>query len=501
MKYISTRGNFRAVEAAEAIRTGMVPTGGLFVPEEIPVLSLTGIREMADKKYQEVALQVLEKFLTDYSREELIDSIQAAYDSRKFPVEDVVPVVGLTENLYLMELWHGPTAAFKDMALQLMPRLMMRAIKKAELRKDIVILVATSGDTGSAALEGFKNLEGVKIIVFYPAEGVSKIQELQMTTIDGDNTYVVGVKGNFDDCQSAVKAIFADQDVKDLLAANGFQFSSANSINWGRLVPQIVYYFSSYANLLKKDVLTEGEKINIVVPTGNFGNILAAYYAYKMGLPVNRFICASNDNNVLADFLSTGTYDIRRDFKRTISPSMDILISSNLERFLFEITGRDADKINKWYQELKEEGVFEIDARTLADIHAIFTGGFATEEETLKTIRESFDKYQYTLDPHTAVAVNVYEKYREESNDDTVTLLASTASPFKFAETVLQALGQISAGKNGEESLQELKKISGQEIHPALRDLGDKEPVHKRVASHDRLADEILDILQIRYTL
>ena len=246
----------------------------------------------------------------------------------------MVPVIGLTDNLYLMELWHGPTAAFKDMALQLMPRLLMRAIKKAELKKEIVILVATSGDTGSAALEGFKDLEGVKIIVFYPAEGVSEIQELQMTTVDGKNTYVVGVKGNFDDCQSAVKAIFADQDLKDLMAANAYQFSSANSINWGRLVPQIVYFFSSYASLLQKEGLAEGEKVNIVVPTGNFGNILAAFYAYKMGLPVNRFICASNDNKVLTDFLNSGVYDIRRDFRKTISPSMDILISSNLERFL-----------------------------------------------------------------------------------------------------------------------------------------------------------------------
>lgn len=498
MKYISTRGNFQGVEAAEAIRTGMVPAGGLFVPEEIPVFSLQEIREMAGKKYQEIALQVLERFLTDYSREELNDSIQGAYERRKFPPTEVVPVIGLTDNLYLMELWHGPTAAFKDMALQLMPRLLMRAIKKAELKKEIVILVATSGDTGSAALEGFKDLEGVKIIVFYPAEGVSEIQELQMTTVDGKNTYVVGVKGNFDDCQSAVKAIFADQDLKDLMAANAYQFSSANSINWGRLVPQIVYYFSSYASLLQKEGLAEGEKVNIVVPTGNFGNILAAFYAYKMGLPVNRFICASNDNKVLTDFLNSGVYDIRRDFRKTISPSMDILISSNLERFLFEITGRDSGKINKWYQDLKDEGRFEIDKRTLADIQAIFTGNYATEEETMKTIRETFDKFQYTLDPHTAVAVDVYNKYRKSSNDDTITLIASTASPFKFAGTVLQALGQKAGGRTGEEELQELKKISGLDIDPGLRDLGEKEPVHKRVAGHDRITDEILDILQIK---
>lgn len=498
MKYISTRGNYQAVEAAEAIRTGMVPTGGLFVPEEIPVFSLAEIQEMAGKEYQEIAFQVLEKYLSDFTAEELKEAIGLAYSRSKFPVAEVVPLYALDQNQYLMELWHGPTAAFKDIALQLMPQLLIRAIKKAELDREIVILVATSGDTGKAALEGFKDLPGVKIIVFYPAEGVSKIQELQMTTTDGNNTFVVGVKGNFDDCQTAVKTIFADQDLKKLLASKGYQFSSANSINWGRLVPQLVYYFSSYARLLKNGLLGQGEKINIVVPTGNFGNILAAYYAYRMGLPVNRFICASNDNNILTDFFQTGIHDTRRDFKKTISPSMDILISSNLERFLFEITGRDAGKIKQWYQDLKEEGKFEIDRETLNEIQAIFSGDYSSEEETIKTIKETYEQYQYTLDPHTAVAVDVYNKYKAKNHDDTVTIIASTASPFKFAETVLQALGQGEIDNAKPEHLEDLQKISGLEIHPGLRDLGDKKVVHKRIAYNEQIEKEILDILQIR---
>ena len=498
MKYISTRGNFQGVEAAEAIRTGMVPAGGLFVPEEIPVFSLQEIREMAGKKYQEIALQVLERFLTDYSREELNDSIQGAYERRKFPPTEVVPVIGLTDNLYLMELWHGPTAAFKDMALQLMPRLLMRAIKKAELKKEIVILVATSGDTGSAALEGFKDLEGVKIIVFYPAEGVSEIQELQMTTVDGKNTYVVGVKGNFDDCQSAVKAIFADQDLKDLMAANAYQFSSANSINWGRLVPQIVYYFSAYAELLKNKSIRSGDKINFVVPTGNFGNILAAWYAMSMGLPVNRLICASNENNVLTDFIISGTYDRRREFHKTLSPSMDILISSNLERLLYELSGKDSGLIRGYMNDLIEKGFYTVNDSIREQIQSKFWAGFSSDRETIECIRSVYQDYGYVLDTHTAVAMDVYDKYVIYTGDLTPTVIVSTASPFKFNQSVAKALFEDEAeGLDEFELLKLLSEKTGWEIPVGLKDLDKREIIHKTVCDKDKMGDIVMHFLNV----
>lgn len=497
MKYISTRGNFNKVEAAEAIRTGMVPTGGLFVPESIPEFNLEQINEMKDKSYQQITLNVIEKFLTDYSKEELEESISAAYCDYNFPVDEVAPIVKLSDNLYILELWHGPTAAFKDMALQLMPQLLVRAMKKLGTEKELVILVATSGDTGKAALEGFKDVEGVKIIVFYPAEGVSKIQEVQMTTTTGNNTSVVAVEGNFDDCQTGVKSIFADQDFNRLINQNSYQFSSANSINWGRLVPQIVYYFSTYAYLIKEKVIKIGDKINVSVPTGNFGNILAAYYAYRMGLPINKFICASNDNKVLTDFLANGVYDANRNFKRTMSPSMDILISSNLERFLFEITGHNSEKINNWYSDLKENGKFEIDKQTLSDIKSIFVGDFALEEEARLTINDVFTDYNYTLDPHTAVGVNVYQKYRQQRNDATITVVDSTANPYKFAEAVLESLSDIKCNTNEYQNLKKLQEITGLEIHRALINLDDKEVRHQRKCSSNQIREEILNILAI----
>ncbi|MFP4016952.1 MAG: threonine synthase [Halanaerobiales bacterium] len=497
MKYISTRGNFKKVEAAEAIRTGMVPSGGLFVPESIPGLTIEEISKFQDRTYQEIALEVLELFLTDYSIDELKESIEAAYNRDSFPVEEVAPLVKLNDSFYILELWHGPTAAFKDMALQLMPRLLQQAVKKLETDKKIVILVATSGDTGKAALEGFKDLEGIEIIVFYPAEGVSKIQEVQMTTTGGENTHVVAVEGNFDDCQTAVKSVFADEEFNKLFNENCYQFSSANSINWGRLVPQIVYYFSTYAYLLKNQAIEAGEKINISVPTGNFGNILAAYYAYRMGLPVNRFICASNDNKVLTDFLNTGIYDANRDFKRTISPSMDILISSNLERFLFEITEHDSDKINSWYQDLKESGKFQIDKDTLGIIQAIFTGDFSTEKEAERIITGVYKGYNYVIDPHTAVGIGVAVKYLKDNDDNTLTVVDSTANPYKFSEAVLESITNKADKENEYQNLIKLHEITGLEIHRALKNLDQKEVRHKRICNSDKIREEILDVLDI----
>ncbi len=497
MKYISTRGNYRQVSAAEAIRLGMVPTGGLFVPKSIPRFKDDKIYSMKDLSYQEIAYQVLGDFLTDYTEDELKESIKGAYNQEKFATEDLATVIKLDDHIYILELWHGPTAAFKDMALQLMPYLLVKAIKKAKVEQEIVILVATSGDTGKAALEGFKDIENINIIVFYPQEGVSKVQELQMLTTTGNNTNIVAVEGNFDDCQTAVKNIFGDGKFKDLINAAGYQFSSANSINWGRLVPQIIYYFAAYAYLLKDKQITAGEKINITVPTGNFGNILAGYYAYQMGLPVNRFICASNTNKILADFLESGVYDTNRDFHKTISPSMDILISSNLERFLFEITGHDSAKIKKWYQDLQQTGKFEIDEATKKKIKEIFLGRWANQQETLEEIKEVFDKSNYTLDPHTAVGVRAYKEYAVKKEDEVVTIIDSTANPYKFSKAVLKAL----KGKVKEEDefkiLEELNQLTKLDIHRGLKNLEDKEILHNRVCNTEKIRDEIKDILKI----
>lgn len=497
MKYISTRGNYKRVDAAEAICTGMVPEGGLFVPEKIPVFTRKEIEDIIYKTYLEIAVEVLGKFLSDYNKDELEEAVDAAYNKTNFPIDEVVPLVHLDKKSYLLELWHGPTAAFKDIALQLMPQLLTKAVRKVGLDKEIVILVATSGDTGKAALEGFKNLEGIRIIVFYPAEGVSKIQEMQMITTTGNNTYVVAVNGNFDDCQTAVKTVFADQDFNCSLKQKSFQFSSANSINWGRLLPQIVYYFSAYANLRRNEAIENGEKINIVVPTGNFGNILAAFYAYRMGLPVNRFICASNENKVLADFFNTGIYNIDRNFKRTTSPSMDILISSNLERFLFEVTGHDDEKINQWYKGLKKNFFFKVDSDTLEKIKTLFIGDYAVEDEVEREIIHSYTECNYLLDPHTAVAVNIYNKYYKRTADKTITVIASTANPYKFSETVLQALGNMDKNNNGYDKIKRLNQITGIEIHRSLKDLDKKEMRHNRRCEPDQLKEEILDILNI----
>ncbi|MGM0501223.1 MAG: threonine synthase [Bacillota bacterium] len=498
MKYISTRGNYEPVVSAEAIQLGMVPSGGLFVPQEVPQFSAAEINGLQEDSYQEIAEKVLVHFLTDYSRAELREVINQAYNKDKFSAEEITPLVNVAEEEYILELWQGPTAAFKDMALQLMPYLLRKAVEKVDLDEDVVILVATSGDTGKAALEGFKDLEGIDIIVFYPNDGVSKIQEYQMLTTEGDNTAVVAVEGNFDDCQSTVKEVFGDQEFKNLLEQSGYRFSSANSINWGRLVPQIVYYFAAYAYLLKDNKIEAGEEINISVPTGNFGNILAGYYAYQMGLPVNKFICASNDNKVLTEFLATGVYDINRQFKKTISPSMDILISSNLERFLFEITDHDAEKINQWYQQLQQEGKFEIDAAAQEKINSLFIGEYATEKETKETIKTIYQDNDYLLDTHTAVGVKAYRKAKSQLEAGRLALIDSTANPYKFSRAVLEALtGESDLAEDDFAVLAELQELTGQEAHRGVQNLDDRELRHDRQCSSDEIKSEIKDILNL----
>jgi threonine synthase len=505
--YISTRDNFHAVSAAEAIKLGMVPTGGLFVPQDIPVLTQDELNLLVGKTYQEVAAKILALYLDDYTSGEIAGCIYNAYKGN-FAHKEITPLHQLTDSTYILELWHGPTAAFKDMALQLMPHLLSLALQKLKVKEEMVILVATSGDTGKAALEGFKDVPGLRIICFYPYKGVSQIQERQMVTTEGENTYVVGVEGNFDDCQNAVKALFADEAFRSFLAEQGFALSSANSINWGRLLPQIVYYVFAYINLIKEGRIKLGEKINFVVPTGNFGNILAAWYAGRMGLPIHKLICASNENKVLTDFFRSGVYEKNRPFKQTISPSMDILISSNLERFLFEMNGRDAVSITTWMKDLQEIGHFAVGETVQKAINEILWAGFATEEQTLATIKEIFTKYGYTLDTHTAVGMKVYEQYVAETGDETVTVLDSTASPFKFTASVLEALtgSQLTLrdslnDRNGTTEefalLKELSRKIDMPIHPALQDLEKKPILHQRVCPKGKIKQEVCNILKL----
>ena len=495
MLYISTRGNHQKVQSAEAIKTGMVPAGGLFVPEKIPHVLM---EDISGKGYQELAEEIFGAFLTDFSHEEIREMIGAVYNASVFQTEEVTPLVMLSEKMGILELWHGPTAAFKDVALQMLPHLMVKALDKCEEKKEIVILVATSGDTGKAALEGFKNIPGIRIICLYPYQKVSKMQELQMTTTDGDNTYVIAVKGNFDDCQNKVKEIFADQDYQAMLEEKQIALSSANSINWGRLLPQIVYYFKAYNDLVKNGRIVQGDTINFVVPTGNFGNILAAWYAGQMGLPIHKLICASNVNNILTDFINTGKYDKRREFVETNSPSMDILISSNLERFLFEISNRDARLVRETMASLQEAGFFQLDSKTLEKVQETLYGNYATEAETMEMIRTCFSRHGYLLDTHTAVGMRVYEKYLRDTRDtERVTIIDATANPYKFNRAVMESLKGIEAVEEKEEFaiLEELAACSGQPVHPGLAGL-DKRPVlHNRVAELNQLQEMVTHIL------
>ena len=499
MLYESTRGGMSDVLSHEAIKMGIAPDGGLFVPSSRVMLELDEIKQMINMSYRERAYFILERFLDDYSEDELRSCIENAYSENKFSSPSIAPVVSLNGNMNILELWHGPTCAFKDMALQILPHFLVEAVKKTGEKDQIVILVATSGDTGKAALEGFKDVEGTKIIVFYPSEGVSNIQKLQMVTQEGNNTYSIGVEGNFDDAQNGVKAIFTDDEIKEVIKQNGYKFSSANSINWGRLVPQIVYYFSAYCDMILKGKIVAGDKINFVVPTGNFGNILAGFYAKKMGLPINKLVCASNDNNVLTDFINNGEYDRRREFIKTVSPSMDILISSNLERLLFEIACRDSERINKWMQELKENGFYKVDKIVLSAIQEIFWADYTTTEETLNTIKCVYNDYNYLLDTHTAVAVDVYDKYVISTGDITPTIIVSTASPFKFNESVSNAVLESTnlEDKNEFELLEILSKHTGWKIPKGLQDLDKKEIRHKKKCNKQDMKQTVQDILNV----
>ncbi len=470
----STRSSESSVPASLAILKGLSDDGGLFVPDHIPALDKS-FEELKEMNYCDVAYEVMKLLLSDFTEDELRSCITRAYDS-KFDTEVIAPLKEV-DGTYYLELFHGKTIAFKDMALSILPHLMTTAAKKNDVKNDIVILTATSGDTGKAALEGFANVEGTKIIVFYPKNGVSKIQEKQMVTQVGDNTLVVGITGNFDDAQTGVKNIFGDKEFAALLEENGYQFSSANSINIGRLVPQIVYYVYAYTSLLKEGKLSAGEAMNVVVPTGNFGNILAAYYAKEMGLPIHKFICASNDNKVLYDFFETGTYDRNRDFILTSSPSMDILISSNLERLIYKIAGNCGIKNAEMMSALGQTGEYTI-TEEMKEALLDFYGGYSTEEETAASIKAVYDKNAYVLDTHTAVAATVYEKYKAETKDETVTVIASTASPYKFTRSVMEALDSNYSTGEDFALVDELSKLSKVAVPNAIEEIRTAKVLH-----------------------
>jgi threonine synthase len=497
MLYESTRGNYRRVSSAEAIKLGISPDGGLFVPCENVVFDRKTLLGMVNLDYREQAYLILKEYLDDYSEEEIRECVKLAYNSQNFDSPVVAPLHRLNDSLYVLELWHGPTCAFKDMALQILPHLLTKAAGKTGEKSDIVILVATSGDTGKAALEGFKNVPATKIIVFYPEQGVSEVQKLQMITQEGNNVAVVAVRGNFDDAQSGVKIIFADKDFNLELQKSNYRLSSANSINWGRLVPQIVYYFSAYLDLAAKNVITPGEKINFVVPTGNFGNILAAYYAMEMGLPINKLICAANTNNVLTDFIRTGVYDRSRNFVKTISPSMDILISSNLERLLYHLTGRDPVRVCQWMADLNSTGSYQVDGHTKNKLQEVLWSDYADDKETIDMIRSVYQRYGYIMDTHTAVGMKVYEKYTTAAGDSMKTVIASTASPFKFNESVVKAIlgDEAVRGRDELSLLQVLAKTSGSDIPLGLKELDHKPVLHKLTAARDKMAEVVKNIL------
>lgn len=497
MLYESTRGQYRRVLSAEAIKQGLSPDGGLFVPMQTPVFSEDTLKNMPGLSYQDIAVMILKELLSDYTEEELVECVNLAYNQEKFDNPEIAPLRKLDSSLYILELWHGPTCAFKDMALQILPHLLTRAMSKTGEESTLVILVATSGDTGKAALEGFRDVPGTRVIVFYPEEGVSQVQKLQMVTQEGGNVNVVAVRGNFDDAQSGVKQIFGNAEFNLELVRGNYKLSSANSINWGRLAPQIVYYFTAYLDLVDKGEITFGEKINFVVPTGNFGNILAAWYAQEMGLPVKKLICAANSNNVLTDFIRTGTYNRDREFKKTISPSMDILISSNLERMLYLLSGRNHTMVRNWMDELGKAGIYQVDDVTRARIGKILWSDYADDNATMDTIRSIYTHYSYVVDTHTAVGINVYQKYVNVTGDNARTVIASTASPFKFNESVARAiLGEdVIRGKNEFDLLEVLNAISNMEIPSGLKSLETKAILHDQSSSKLEMLNIVRNIL------
>lgn len=497
MQYLSTRDSKCRVESTQAISRGISAEGGLFVPETLPSITLDTIQSMTGMSYVERAKYVLSLFLTDFTPEEIAYCAENAYTTEKFGSDKIAQISKVEPGEYLLELWHGPTCAFKDMALQILPYLLTTSAKKAAAGKEIVILVATSGDTGKAALEGFKDVPGTKMVVFYPQDGVSQMQKRQMTTQEGGNVAVCAIEGNFDDAQTGVKKIFTDQAVVEKLAQHSMIFSSANSINWGRLLPQVVYYLSTYAELVKAGEIQLGEAINVVVPTGNFGNILAAYYAKKMGLPVNKLICASNANNVLTDFLTTGVYDRNRAFYATTSPSMDILISSNLERLLYDLCGRDDATIRDWFGQLGNTGRYEVSQDVKDQIKELFWAGCCDDEGTKQTIGDTFRKDHYLCDTHTAVAVNVYRQYKEATGDETKTVIASTASPYKFASSVLGAITD-NIPEDEYAQIDELNRISGLPVPKALAELKNKPVRFTGSIEKSEMEETVLKLLGIR---
>lgn len=492
--YKSTRDAEKTVTASQAILKGLADDGGLFVPVSIPKLPVS-LGELKEMTYQEIAYTVMKEFLTDFTEEELKSCIAKAYDS-KFDTEEIAPLAKV-EDAYYLELFHGATIAFKDMALSILPHLLTTSAKKNQVKNEIVILTATSGDTGKAALAGFADVEGTKIIVFYPKNGVSRVQELQMVTQKGDNTSVVAIHGNFDNAQSGVKAMFENKELEKELNEAGYQFSSANSINIGRLVPQVVYYVYAYAKLLQNEEIAEDEEINVVVPTGNFGNILAAYYAKNMGIPIAKLICASNENKVLYDFFQTGTYDRNREFVLTTSPSMDILISSNLERLIYKISGEDARKDTDLMTELKTKGSYAITGEMKANL-ADFAAGYATEEQVAKTIHDIYEDTGYVMDTHTAVAATVYKAYREDSKDDIKTVIASTASPYKFAGSVMSAIDSKYKGQDDFKLIEELQKVSGTELPNAIKEIMNAEIRHNTECDVDQMEQTVKNILGVK---
>lgn len=491
--YGSTRGNGEKITASMAILKGLAEDGGLFVPDSIPALDVP-LKELLGKSYQEIAYQVMSRLLTDFTEEELRNCINKAYDS-KFDAPEIAPLVK-KGNSYYLELFHGSTIAFKDMALSILPHLLTTAAKKNGVTNEIVILTATSGDTGKAAMAGFADVPGTRIIVFYPKDGVSPVQEKQMLTQKGENTAVVGIYGNFDDAQTGVKNIFNDKEMKEKLAGAGFQFSSANSINIGRLVPQIAYYVYAYLRLMEAGEIQENEQINVVVPTGNFGNILAAYYAKEMGIPIARFICASNENKVLYDFFRTGCYDRNRDFRLTNSPSMDILISSNLERLIYKIAGNDAEKNRNFMEQLGAEGKYEITEEMKEKLRE-FYGNYANEEETAQTIRQVYEETGYVLDTHTAVGKDVYEKYKKDTQDNTKTVIASTASPFKFTRSVMTAIDKKYEDMEDFQLVDELSELAKIPVPQAIEEIRTAEIRHNTTAQVSQMAETVMEILGI----
>ena len=496
MNYASTRNSSLSVTSAHAIVKGLSDEGGLYVPESIPVLSKDEILGLCKKSYVDRAYDVFSKFLTDFTPEELRHCVESAYNTKNFDTDNIAEISKLKEGKYILELWHGPTCAFKDMALQILPYLLTTSAKKTVDGKEIAILVATSGDTGKAALEGFKDVPGTSICVFYPEDGVSPMQKRQMTTQEGKNVNVCAVTGKFDDCQHGVTAIFTDNSIAEKLASDNILLSSANSINWGRLAPQIIYYISTYAQLVNDKEIEFGDKVNVVVPTGNFGNILAAYYAKLMGIPINKLICASNSNNVLTDFINTGVYDRNRKFYTTVSPSMDILISSNLERLLYHLTGRDDKLINEWFTSLKNTGRYEVNDAVKVQLSELFFAGCCSDEETKAQIHTTFTEEHYLLDTHTAVAVKVYEDYKAKTGDNTKTIIASTANPYKFGRAVYEA---VTGKKDTEDEFDLIAKLeteTGTKMPAPLAATKNKEIRFNGCVEKQDMSGAVLDFLR-----